>query len=213
MYIRVRELLTKDQRLEFTQIYDNLSEWELGVNFTFSNEDIEFINKHRRDYNRLGIAVQLCLLRYTGWPLTDKDDIPENVLKYIASQINVSYEEFSQYFIREATRFEHLEEIRQKYSYKNFPSEQIQSILDYTTGLAMENGQAHHLVRLTVEQLRRGKFILPAISTIERLVWEARKTAEDNIYSIITNSLTSEQKKKLDRLLETTVDKGKTKLV
>ena len=54
---------------------------------------------------------------------------------------------------------------------------------------------------------------MPAISTIERIVWEARKTAEDNIYSIITNSLTSEQKKNLDRLLETTLDKGKTKLV
>ncbi|MED1786659.1 DUF4158 domain-containing protein [Brevibacillus laterosporus] len=28
---------------------------------------MDIINRYRRDYNRLGFAVQLALLRYTGW--------------------------------------------------------------------------------------------------------------------------------------------------
>ncbi len=54
---------------------------------------------------------------------------------------------------------------------------------------------------------------MPAISTIERSVWEARKAAEDNIYNIINDSLSTEQKQKLDMLIDSTIDKGKTKLI
>jgi TnpA family transposase len=212
MYLRVREFLTKEQRQEITHIPLNLSEQELITNFTLNIDDINFINKHRRDHNRLGIAVQLSILRYNGWSMKDKDDIPVNVLKYIARQLSVSYKEFNHYFIREATRFEHLEEIRQEYLYKNFTNIEIQNILKYTTQQAMENGDALHLVRLTIEQLRKLNVILPAIATIERTVWEARKANEDSIYTIVNNSLTLEQKRKLDKLLEASADKYKTTL-
>ena len=50
-------LLTEDQRLEFTQIPQNISEYEIAKYYTFSTYDINSINKHRRDYNRLGFAV------------------------------------------------------------------------------------------------------------------------------------------------------------
>jgi len=70
MYLRVRELLTDDQRKEFTAIPEGMNEWDLASNFSFSADDIEIINRHRRDYNRLSFARQLCILRYTGWPLS-----------------------------------------------------------------------------------------------------------------------------------------------
>lgn len=50
-------LLTEEQRLEFTQIPQNISEWEITRNYTFTESDKEIINRHRRDYNRLGFAV------------------------------------------------------------------------------------------------------------------------------------------------------------
>ncbi|WP_238903425.1 DUF4158 domain-containing protein [Clostridium sp. YIM B02506] len=51
-------LLTEEQRLEFTQIPQNISEWEIARHYTLNENDIEIINRHRRDYNRLGFAVQ-----------------------------------------------------------------------------------------------------------------------------------------------------------
>ena len=40
--------------------------------YTFSETDVALIRQRRGDANRLGFAVQLCLLRYPGlrWPAT-----------------------------------------------------------------------------------------------------------------------------------------------
>lgn len=71
MYARVRELLTPEERQQYTKISPNLSERELGIYFTLTQYDIELIKRRRRDYNRLGFAVQLCVLRFLGRALSD----------------------------------------------------------------------------------------------------------------------------------------------
>ncbi len=58
---RGRELLTNEQRQSFIQIPED--ELVVGTYYTFSNSDLELINKRRRDENRLGFAVQLAVLR------------------------------------------------------------------------------------------------------------------------------------------------------
>ncbi len=78
----------------------------MAAYYSFSQHDIEIINLHRRSRNRLGFAVQLSVLRYSGWPLTEIDSIPYNVLEYIARQINVSPDDFSLYAQREPTKRE-----------------------------------------------------------------------------------------------------------
>ena len=44
---RGRELLTLEQRENFMKIPEE--DWALGSYYTFSKEDLELINKHRRD--------------------------------------------------------------------------------------------------------------------------------------------------------------------
>lgn len=63
--MRGKELLTLEQRQEFIQIPSD-SDWDLGTYYTFSSHDLDIINKHRRDHNRLGFAVQLAVLRIQG---------------------------------------------------------------------------------------------------------------------------------------------------
>src|SRR5690606_4471082 len=111
--------LTPDQRNLFMSIPDDMGEHDIERHYTFTSENLEFINKHRRNHNRLGIALQLAVLRYPGWTLFQIKDIPNQILDYIAKQINVSPEEYIQYAKRIATRNEHLEELRQQYGYKN----------------------------------------------------------------------------------------------
>ncbi len=67
---RARELLTSEQRLEFASIPKQISEYELESYYTLSPHDIEIIKRHRRDHNKLGFALQLCVFRcsiYTRW--------------------------------------------------------------------------------------------------------------------------------------------------
>ncbi|GGA43363.1 hypothetical protein GCM10011384_36430 [Psychrobacillus lasiicapitis] len=67
-----------------------MSESELETYYTFSQYDLEIIKRHRRDHNRLGFAIQLCVLSYPGWSLSDVGLIPDYIIEYIARQINAN---------------------------------------------------------------------------------------------------------------------------
>ncbi len=210
MYARVRELLTKEERLQYMRIPNNLSDWVFGTYFTFTQHDIEVIKRHRRDYNRLGFAVQLCVLRYLGRTLSEVKDIPEEILGYVASQIGVETNEFNSYFKREATKYEHLEEIREEYGYSTFTIQEYRHLSKYLLPHALVNGNALHLIQISLDQLRKKKVILPSMATIERAVWEVRKRAEEKIFNILLTSLAPPQIKKLDLILSPMPNSSKT---
>ncbi|MFP3887780.1 DUF4158 domain-containing protein [Priestia filamentosa] len=52
-------------------------------------------------------------------------------------------------------------------------------IAQYTLQHTLGNGNTDYLICSTIKELRRQKVILPAMTTIERIVWEARQRAED----------------------------------
>lgn len=208
--LRGKELLTTDQRQELMTPPNG--EWELASYYTFSEHDSEIINHHRRDYNRLGFAVQLALLRYPGWSLSDIKEIPESLIDFIAKQLDIDPEVFPLYARRENTLWDHLKEIREEYGYTTFAISDYRRLLKYLFKIALENGNTTHLIREALDNLRRSKIILPAITTIERVIWEARNRAEEHIYNLIYSGLTINQKMKLDKLIEPTTDTGKTKL-
>lgn len=87
---RARELLTPEQRLEFMSVPDSISEYEIGIHYTLSSLDVEMIKRRRRDHNKLGFALQLCVLRFPGWTLSDVHHIPDPVLEYIAKQLEIN---------------------------------------------------------------------------------------------------------------------------
>ncbi|WP_223070438.1 Tn3 family transposase [Paenibacillus caui] len=212
MYARVRELLTPDERMQYTQIPHDLGEWELGTYFTFTQHDLEIIQQRRRDYNRIGFAVQLCVLRYLGWTLSDVKDVLVQVLRYIAKQIHADVESFASYGDREATKYEHLDEIRKEYGYRTFTLSEYRSLCKHLFSHAMANGNPLHLIQLALEDLRKRKIILPSMATIERAVWETRKRTEEKIFKLLSSSLTELQIAKLDRVLTTMPANSKTYL-
>ncbi|PFW76283.1 DDE transposase [Bacillus sp. AFS075960] len=212
MYVRVRELLTAEERKQYMQIPSDISEWILSTHFTFSQHDIKIINRHRRDYNRLGFAMQLSVLRYLGWNLSDIGDIPKIVLEFVAKQIGVSTEDWKLYAQREATRYEHVEEIRQEYGLRNFTIADYRKLSKFLQPHALNNGNTTYLVEIALQELRTWKIILPSMAIIERAIWETRKRAEENIFKILTSSLTILQKEKLDGLLHSMPNSSKTYL-
>jgi len=205
-------LLTEEQRLEFTQIPQNISEWEIAKHYTFTDRDMEIINRHRRDYNRLGFAVQLCCLRNPGWPLSNASSIPDIVLNYIADQLHANSVDFEQYAQRENTRLEHLQELRDEYGYRSFVDIDGDYLFEYLIPCAMENDDVRRLIRLAIEKLKTQMVILPGITTIEKIVNESLKKANDMVINIINESLADEQKQKLDELIEPNTETGKTVL-
>jgi TnpA family transposase len=63
-----REILTSSQRMQLLVFSDD--EGELIRRYTLAKADLAFVRQHRGDHNRLGIAIQMCSLRFPGgcWP-------------------------------------------------------------------------------------------------------------------------------------------------
>ncbi|MDN8593152.1 Tn3 family transposase [Paenibacillus sp. 11B] len=209
--MRGKELLTLDQRAEFMQIPSD-DDWDLGTYYTFSQHDLDIINKHRRDHNRLGFAVQLAILRYPGWSLSDLKHIPDSVISYIAKQVGVAPDVFPLYAQREPTRREHMEEIRQTYGYRNFTLREYRFLSNIMLNFSLENGNSMYLIRVALDELRKQKIIIPGMTTIERVVWEVRQRAEEKIYKMLISSLSVEQVDKLENILSPMPESNKTYL-
>ncbi|MCU5700767.1 Tn3 family transposase [Bacillus cereus] len=196
---RGRELLTPEQRQAFMQISED--EWVLGTYYTFSKRDLEIINKRRREENRLGFAVQLAILRYPGWPYTHIKSIPDSVIHYISKQIGSTPSSLSLYPQRENTLWDHLKEIRNEYDFVTFTLKEYRMTFKYLHQLALENGDAIHLLHECIDFLRKNKILLPAITTLERMVWEARAMAEKKLFNTVSQSLSNTQKEKLEEII------------
>lgn len=196
---RGRELLTPDQRKALMHIPED--EWILGTYYTFSKRDLEIINKRRREENRLGFAIQLAVLRYPGWPYTHIKSIPDSVIHYISKQIDTTPSSLSHYPQRENTLWDHLKEIRSEYDFVTFTLKEYRMTFKHLLQLALENGDAIHLLHECISFLKKNKIILPAITTLERMVWEARAMAEKKLFNTVNQSLTIEQKEKLEEII------------
>ena len=205
-------LFAEEQRLEFTQISRNISEWEIAKYYTLTELDIENVNRHRRDYNRLGFAVQLCVLRNPGWSLSNIQKIPESVLFYISEQLNINPKEYDLYFQRENTRLIHFKEIRELYGYKIYSENDYKYLIEYLLPLAMENDNVVRLVKTAIDELKNRRIILPGITTIERVVNEVITKSNNLVIDILNKSLTTSQKKSLDFIIEQSTETNKTTL-
>lgn len=75
-------LLKPEQEKELLHINKQLSKRELEDFFTIDPHDKENISSNRGAQNRLGYAVQLCWLRFTGTTFSNPKDIPPYLVKY-----------------------------------------------------------------------------------------------------------------------------------
>ncbi|WP_426575619.1 Tn3 family transposase [Xenorhabdus stockiae] len=194
-----RHILTARQKSALLDLPTD--EYSLLRYYTLADDDLVNIHERRRPENKLGFALQLCVLRYPGRRLFPGELIPKTVLSFIAAQLGIPGDVLITYAVRRQTRQEHMEILRKIYGYKIFSGHVACNVCHWLRQQAEEVRSNEELAQLLVSYCREFQIILPAFSTIERLCADTLVFAERKIEHLIVSRITPEICDKLDALL------------
>ena len=206
-----RTVLTSRQRSVLFSLPQH--EADLLRHYTLSEEDLQNIGARRRPRNKLGFALQLCVLRYPGRLLAQGEFVPPTVVDFIGHQLDLDGDELADYAVRSETRHEHLAELRRLYGFRSFSGGAARELGDRLREEAQRAQSNEDLVRRFVDACRRTRTILPATTTIERLCADALVDAERWIEARIAERVPPALRHDLEHLLDETVDAGVTRFV
>ena len=206
-----RTVLTSRQRSALFALPQR--EADLLRHYTLSDEDLQNIGARRRPHNKLGFALQLCVLRHPGRLLAPGEFVPPAVVEFIGRQLDVAGDELADYAVRSATRHDHLAELRRLYGFRSFSGGAARELVERLREEAEQAQSNEDLVRRFVEACRGTRTILPATTTIERLCADALVDAERRIEARIAERVPPALRRDLEHLLEETADAGVTRFV
>ncbi len=197
---RTPVLLTPDQRATLLAIPPDLPDRDLARYYTLTPADQAIIARHRQPHNRLGFAVQLCMLRFPGRPFADLPPLPPRVLHYIAAQVAVDPRVLADYGTRENTLYEHLDEIRRTFGYHAWTGPDLIHLARALLPLARASPRPLPLLDAALTWLRIHKCIVPGVTTLERLAWVVQRAAERAIIARLVDPLAPALRDRLDDL-------------
>lgn len=194
--------LSDPEKARLLTAHHSLRRREIVRYWLLSAEDIEFINLRRRDHNRLGFAVQLCLC--PGWPLGPAVTTGGDVARQSGNVCRQRWE-------RIRTRGTQSGQKRDGNIYwccaKEYPFRQYQSsypslLRQQLRNEALLTDSAFTLVQSAMAWLREHIVILPALATLETAVRTLRGEVERETYDRLANERRTEHQAALDKLLD-----------
>lgn len=205
-----RDLWFPAQRAQVMALPTSLREYE--DLYTLTAADLDFVTVHRTHTNRLGVAVQLCFLRYPGRAWAPEETTPTAMLRFIAPQVGSEPVDLLGYAERDQTRREHLAELMREYGFTTFSVKDYRTLSTWLTQQARGTDNGLALVTLLTAEIRRRRIVVPTLPVIERLALACRARARREAYAVLSTDLTPEQRSKLDGLLDSRGESRQTYL-
>ena len=159
----------------------------------------------RSDANRLGQAVLLTTYRFLGYPPTQAEEIPNQLIEWLANQLGADPTLFaSGYGWRQRVWWRHLAWTRERSGTVAFNPEEHQALLTFWL---LDNGAdlltRSEWMKSAVHFFRDNGIELPQRSEMLRLVGSIRRQFEERLFNKIASILDQETRAWMDRLLET----------
>jgi len=199
-----RGFISDTQQRQYGRYTVDPNEIQLTQFFHLDDTDFALINKRRREYNRLGFALQLTTVRFLGTFLPDPLDVPQNAIQFIAFQLAIANTDcIGNYRIRRATGVAHRTEIQRQYGYQDFHSPPWRfrlSRLLYSRAW-ISNERPSLLFDIGTAWLIQHKVLLPGATVLQRLIIDIRERASNQLWSRLALLPTREQKANLEALL------------
>jgi len=201
--------LTYEQNQAYASYPDELSQEQLDKYFYLDDKDIELIDACRRDYNKLGYALQLTTVRFLGTFLSNPIDVPSEAINYIAKQLNITLSvDIDRYLERKATRSAHCNDIKIVFDYHDFNAIWRFRLSRWLYSQAWFGNERPSILfeRCTMWLVIR-KVLLPGISTLVILISRIRERVSKRLWQRLASLANTSQKEQLENLL--LIPKGK----
>ena len=170
--------------------------------YTLDAADCLECELRRRDHNKLGFAVQLCVMRQTGRLLGENEESPSAIVQYLADQLGVEPSSYSIYSHRAQTRFDHSRYLTDYLGLHGANREDRRAALLAATEAAASGDKGLSIATAVVAAFRTRKALLPSQHSIEKIGIAARAIARRRAETALTSDLDPEKLEALDRLLE-----------
>jgi TnpA family transposase len=180
--------------------------------YTFSPEDMVLIRQRRRAANRLGFAVQLAYFRHPSRIMRIDEEPPEDMLIFIAGQMDVHPGDFHDYAGRAQTRREHIAELQTSLNVRLFRSRDTRPLLSVAINEAIGTDRGDSIVAAMVGYLREHHILLPSPWELERLALAARSLARKRAHRNLVEGLSPQAIAGLEALLVVAKDGERTPL-
>jgi len=181
----------------------SFSRGQLVREASLTESDLIEIDKCRRDHNRLGFAYQVGFVRlFSRFPAQQPLEICDELLSFIAMQLNIDVTSIDGYAARQHTVSDHQAQIRDYLKLVVFDSEQTEALERFVFEESCRLEQTAPLLARAREFLEERCVLFPADSALLRLVGEQRKRAHEHIVSKLAGGLSPDVVKALDDLLE-----------
>jgi TnpA family transposase len=193
-----RSLLSNEQRTRLFAI--PVDHAEMATHYVLSADDLALVQTKRRSVNRLGFAIELCLLRHPGQGLEPGENPPEAMIGFVARQLGVSPAVFADYALRDQTRREHAVELQKHLHLRGFRLADWRACLQVGTDTAWATDRGEPIIRAMLAHLRAANVLVPPATVLERIGLAARVRARKRVFQALADGLTEAERAALDAL-------------
>lgn len=169
--------LTAKERERLACFPDDIPHWDLITYCTLTEQDRTFITSHRSDTHRLGVALQLCTMRYLGFCPTALHAASMETVSHLAGQLDVNPNVLEDYGTRQMTRSAHFQAVLDYWPFRRIQADDQEQLLTWVTERALEHDKPTLLFQIACEHLKQQQILRPGVTVVERLVVSARTQA------------------------------------
>jgi len=178
-----RILLSSEQR---TRLFAPLADpAEMVRRYRLDPDDLALIRTKRRPINRLGFAVQLCLLRYPGLGMGPAEPPPPTMIGFVAHQLSLSPDIFADYALRDQTQRGHAVELQRHLGLRSFGLADWQACLRVGVDAAWATDRGEPIAQAMIAHLRANGIVVPSPAVLERIGLAARALARKKSFEAL----------------------------
>lgn len=180
--------------------------------FWLFDDERQTVEQLRRAHNQLGFALQLGCLRYLGFFPEDLQGLPQNVVEYVARQLQVAPDVLALYGQRGSTQRNHQRQIQTMLSYRRALPTDLLALEQWLLARALEHDTPLVLFQMACNWLKQNHLICIGTTRLEKSVASARNQAQERTYENLKPLLTEELCGFLDGLLTVDNELKRTRL-